>query len=137
MADRFGRVFGAARPVIATAHPGALSGAPWYDSEAGLEGLLARAGLTSQWVGPKTRSRRRNRREVFAAAAHVLTSTSYLGMRPTGEIVIDHYAAASFGLLCDLDRQDWAADIPCAAGHGHERRARPRAVWLGCKTRCG
>ena len=137
MADRFGRVFGAARSVIATAHPGALSGAPLHDAEAGLEGLVAGAGPTSQWVGPKTRSRRRNRREVFAAAPHVLTSTSYLGMRPTGEIVIDHYAAASFGLLCDLDRKDWAADIACAVGHGHERRARPRAVWLGCRTRCG
>ena len=137
MADRFGRVFGAARPVIATAHPGALSGAPRYDSEAGLDWLVAGAGPTSQWVGPKTRSRRRNRREVFAAAPHVLTSTSYLGMRPTGEIVIDHYASASFRLLCDLDRKDWAADIACAAGRGHERRARPRAVGLGCRTRCG
>ena len=43
MADRFGRVFGAARSVIATAHPGALSGAPLHDAEAGLEGLVAGA----------------------------------------------------------------------------------------------
>lgn len=61
-------------------------------------------------MGPKIFWLRRHQPEVFAAAAHVLTSTSYLVMRLTGAIVIDHYTAANFGPLCDLDRQDWAAD---------------------------
>jgi membrane complex biogenesis BtpA family protein len=45
--DRFRRVFGTAKPVIAMVHLGALPGAPLYDAEAGLEGLVegARADL--------------------------------------------------------------------------------------------
>ena len=43
MADRFGRVFGGAKPVIAMVHLGALPGAPLHDADAGLEGLVAAA----------------------------------------------------------------------------------------------
>ena len=45
--ERFGRVFGTAKPVIAMVHLGALPGAPLHDAEAGLEGLVegARADL--------------------------------------------------------------------------------------------
>ena len=45
--DRFRRVFGTAKPVIAMVHLGALPGAPLHDAEAGLEGLVegARADL--------------------------------------------------------------------------------------------
>jgi len=45
--DRFERVFGTRKPVIAMVHLGALPGAPLYDPEAGLEGLVeaARADL--------------------------------------------------------------------------------------------
>ena len=47
--DRFRRVFGTAKPVIAMVHLGALPGAPLYDAEAGLEGLVdgARADLAA------------------------------------------------------------------------------------------
>lgn len=45
--DRFERVFGSRKPAIAMVHLGALPGAPLYDPEAGLEGLVeaARADL--------------------------------------------------------------------------------------------
>ena len=45
--DRFRRVFGDGKPVIAMVHLGALPGAPLHDREAGLEGLVegARADL--------------------------------------------------------------------------------------------
>ncbi|MDH3263649.1 MAG: BtpA/SgcQ family protein [Paracoccaceae bacterium] len=45
--DRFRKVFGAGKPVIAMVHLGALPGAPLHDAEAGLEGLVegARADL--------------------------------------------------------------------------------------------
>ena len=94
----------------------------------GEEALIARCGnlLTSQSVGPKILWLRRHRPEVFAAAAHVLTSTSYLVMRLTGAIVIDHYTAANFGPLYDLDRQDWAADL--AEGIIDPARL-PRPMW--------
>jgi membrane complex biogenesis BtpA family protein len=38
--DRFRRVFGPVKPVIAMVHFGALPGTPLYDAEAGVEGLL-------------------------------------------------------------------------------------------------
>lgn len=41
MTEKFRRVFGAKKPVIAMVHFGALPGAPLYDKEAGLDGLLA------------------------------------------------------------------------------------------------
>ena len=45
--ERFERVFGTAKPVIAMVHLGALPGAPLYDAAAGLDGLVegARADL--------------------------------------------------------------------------------------------
>jgi hypothetical protein len=45
--DRFRRIFGAGKPVIAMVHLGALPGAPLYNAEAGVEGLIedARADL--------------------------------------------------------------------------------------------
>ncbi len=41
--NNFRRVFGSGKPVIAMVHLGALPGAPLFDSEAGLEGLVAGA----------------------------------------------------------------------------------------------
>jgi membrane complex biogenesis BtpA family protein len=40
MTDKFRSVFGSTKPVIAMVHFGALPGAPLYDAEAGLDGLL-------------------------------------------------------------------------------------------------
>lgn len=41
--ERFRKVFGTPKPVIAMVHLGALPGAPLHDAEAGLEGLVAGA----------------------------------------------------------------------------------------------
>ena len=41
--SNFKRVFGAAKPVIAMVHLGALPGSPLYDADAGIAGLLAGA----------------------------------------------------------------------------------------------
>ena len=41
----------------------------------------------------------------------VLTSTSYLTWKLTGEYVIDHYTAANFSPLYDIARQDWTDDL--------------------------
>lgn len=72
--------------------------------------LLARCGnaLTSQSVGPKILWLKRNRPEIYARTAMVLTSTSYLVMRLTGERVIDHYTAANFSPLYVVDELDWS-----------------------------
>ncbi|MBC7142022.1 MAG: carbohydrate kinase, partial [Rhodobacteraceae bacterium] len=75
--------------------------------------ILARCGnaLTSQSVGPKILWLKRNRPEIFARTAKILTSTSYLTFRLTGEYVIDHYTAANFSPFYDADRIDWVFDM--------------------------
>lgn len=40
MTDKFRRVFGTGKPVIAMVHLGALPGAPLYDAEAGIDGIV-------------------------------------------------------------------------------------------------
>ena len=40
MTERFNRVFGTGKPVIAMVHFGALPGAPLYNAQAGIEGLI-------------------------------------------------------------------------------------------------
>ncbi|MEM9231619.1 MAG: FGGY-family carbohydrate kinase [Pseudomonadota bacterium] len=75
--------------------------------------ILHRCGnaLTSQSVGPKILWLRRNRPELFAQTAKILTSTSYLVHRLTGEYVIDHYTAANFSPLYDVERLAWVDDL--------------------------
>ncbi len=75
--------------------------------------IIARCGnaLTSQSVGPKILWLKRHRPELYARTAHILTSTSFLVQRLTGEVVIDHYTAANFSPLYDVARQDWVDDL--------------------------
>jgi xylulokinase len=94
----------------------------------GAEVVLDRCGnaLTSQSVGPKILWLRRNRPDVFDAAARFLTSTSFIVHRLTGAHVIDHYTAANFSPFYDIGRQDWCFDL--APGViGAERL--PRLLW--------
>lgn len=79
----------------------------------GADTILERCGnaLTSQSVGPKILWLRRNRPEVFAQTARILTSTSYIVHRLTGEYVIDHYTAANFSPLYDVETRAWTEDL--------------------------
>lgn len=79
----------------------------------GQERLMARCGnaLTSQSVGPKILWLKQNRPEIYAQTAHILTSTSFLVQRLTGEVVIDHYTAANFAPLYDVTTQNWIDDL--------------------------
>jgi xylulokinase len=63
--------------------------------------------LTSQSVGPKILWLKNNHPDLYARTAKVLTSTSYITWKLTGEYVIDHYTAANFSPLYDVDRLDW------------------------------
>lgn len=63
--------------------------------------------LTSQSVGPKILWLKNARPELYAKTAKVLTSTSYITWKLTGEYVIDHYTAANFSPLYDVNRLDW------------------------------
>jgi xylulokinase len=67
--------------------------------------------LTSQSVGPKILWLRKNRPQVFARAAKIVTSTTYLVQKLTGECVIDHYSAANFSPLYVVDKQVWSEEL--------------------------
>lgn len=75
--------------------------------------LIARCGnaLTSQSVGPKILWLKRHHPDLYAQVAHVMTSTSFLVQRLTGEVVIDHYTASSFAPLYDVQTQTWIDDL--------------------------
>ncbi|MFT5894920.1 MAG: xylulokinase [bacterium] len=75
--------------------------------------IIARCGnaLTSQSVGPKILWLKRQRPEIYAQTAHILTSTSFLVQRLTDEVVIDHYTAANFSPLYDVATQSWNDDL--------------------------
>lgn len=92
--------------------------------------IIARCGnaLTSQSVGPKILWLKRKRPEIFAQTAHILTSTSFLVQRLTGEVVIDHYTAANFSPLYDVATQDWVEDL---ADDIIPLNKLPRLMWSG------
>ena len=79
----------------------------------GAETILDRCGnaLTSQAVGPKILWLKHARPELYANTARVLSSTSYIVHKLTGEYVIDHYTAANFAPLYDVATLDWTQDL--------------------------
>lgn len=83
------------------------------NAQVGEDRILERSGnaLTSQSVGPKILWLREERPDVFARAARILTSTSYLVWKLTGAYVIDHYTAANFAPLYDVERLDWTDEL--------------------------
>jgi xylulokinase len=87
-----------------------------------IEALTARIGedrildvcgnaLTSQSVGPKILWLKEQRPSLYERTAKVMTSTSYLTWKLTGELVIDHYTAANYSPLYDVRTQDWTAEL--------------------------
>ena len=83
------------------------------NAEIGAEVILARCGnaLTSQSVGPKILWLRQQRPELWKKTAKIVTSTTYLTWKLTGRHVIDHYTAANFSPLYDIEKQDWCFDL--------------------------
>lgn len=75
--------------------------------------LLERCGnaLTSQSVGPKILWLKRNRPEIFAETARIHTSTTFIVEKLTGRAVIDHYTAANFAPLYDVETQSWTTEL--------------------------
>ena len=94
----------------------------------GADVILDRCGnaLTSQSVGPKILWLKHNRPDLFEKTAKILTSTSYIVERLTGEYVIDHYTAANFSPLYDVQRLTWIDDL---AGDIVALDKLPRLLW--------
>jgi len=124
------------------------------NDQIGPDTILSRCGnaLTSQSVGPKILWFCRTHPDLWAQTAKVLTSTSYLTFRLTGEYVIDHYTAANFSPLYDISAQDWCFDLAeiCRpdqlprlmwstqiAGHVTAEAARETGLAQGTPVTCG
>src|SRR5262249_40090143 len=75
-------------------------GAGWIIAQTG-------SALSSQAAGPKILWLRRHEPHLSAHTRHILTSTSYLVYRLTGQIVIDHYTATAYGPLYNLHQLGW------------------------------
>ncbi|MEM6383628.1 MAG: FGGY-family carbohydrate kinase [Pseudomonadota bacterium] len=80
------------------------------NAKLGEEAILAFGGnaLTSQSVGPKILWLKEERPDLWSRTAKILTCSSYLTMKLTGAIVIDHYTASSSTPLYDLNAQTWS-----------------------------
>ncbi len=79
------------------------------DAAIGPDVILQTCGnaLTSQSVGPKILWLKETHPDLFARTAKVLTSTSYLTWKLTGAYAIDHYTAANFSPLYDVNTLAW------------------------------
>ncbi len=97
------------------------------NAEIGADVILSRCGnaLTSQAVGPKILWLKRNHPELWARTARVMSSTSFIVERLTGNCVVDHYTASNFAPLYDIATQDWCFDLTDICGP--ERL--PRLMW--------
>jgi xylulokinase len=97
------------------------------NAEIGADVILSRCGnaLTSQAVGPKILWLKRNHPDLWARTARVMSSTSFIVERLTGECVVDHYTASNFAPLYDIATQDWCFDLADICGP--ERL--PRLMW--------
>lgn len=98
------------------------------NAEIGPQRILDTCGnaLTSQSVGPKILWLKRNRPKLFARTARITTSTTYLVGKLTGEWVIDHYTAANFSPLYDVNKCDWT-DALTTGIIGRDQL--PRLLW--------
>ncbi|CAA9543750.1 MAG: Carbohydrate kinase, FGGY family [uncultured Thermomicrobiales bacterium] len=100
----------------------------WLNRECGEEALFALGGmaLTSQAIGPKILWLRRHEPEVWARTATVMTASSYLVLRLTGETVMDRHSASYYNPLVDLARLEWDDRF---AGPIVEPEKLPRLAW--------
>ena len=120
----------------------------------GADLIMARCGnaLTSQSVGPKILWLKRTHPDLWAQTAKVVTATTFLTLRLTGNCVIDHYTAANFSPLYDIEKQDWCPELGdiCGrdrlpdlmwsteiAGHVTARAAAETGLAAGTPVTCG
>ncbi len=81
----------------------------WLNEQYGDSALFDLGGmaLTSQAIGPKILWLRRNEPEIYRKTHKVLTASSYLIYRLTGEYVIDRHTGAHFNPLIDIRTLEW------------------------------
>ncbi len=76
----------------------------------GKEWIIKHTGsqLSAQSAGPKILWFRRHEPDLYRQTWKILTASSYLVFRLTGNVVIDHYTAVAFAPLYDLNKQAWS-----------------------------
>lgn len=67
--------------------------------------------LSSQSVGPKILWFKKNESGLFRRTWKVMTATTYLVFKLTGEVVVDFYTACAFTPLLDLNRLRWNEEL--------------------------
>jgi xylulokinase len=87
---------------------------------------LSAMALTSQAIGPKILWLRRNEPEVYARTHKVLTASSYMILRLTGEYVIDRHTGSYYNPLVDIRTLEWE---PRFAEPIVELERLPRFMW--------
>ncbi len=98
------------------------------NEEFGEDSMYATGGkvLSSQAVGPKFRWLADEEPEIFSAARHWFSCSSYLTAKLTGEYILDHHTASQCDPLYDIHRQDW---IPERADTIARHIPMPRLAW--------
>jgi xylulokinase len=81
----------------------------WLNEHVGDEAMFELGGmaLTSQAIGPKILWLRSNEPEIYKQTHKILTASSYLIYRLTGEYVIDRHTGAHFNPLIDIQTLAW------------------------------
>lgn len=79
------------------------------NEELGEDYILRKYGnpITSQSVGPKILWIKENEPEIYEKTAKFVTASTYLGAKLTGNYCIDHYTAAYFTPMYNLECLDW------------------------------
>lgn len=106
--------------------------------EIGEDVIYASGGkvLSSQAVGPKLRWLADEDPEVFAAARHLFSCSSFLTAKLTGEYIMDHHTASQCDPLYNIHQKAW---IPERASSIARHIPMPRLAWstdiVGAVTR--
>jgi xylulokinase len=81
----------------------------WLNGRFGEEALFKLSGmaLTSQAIGPKILWLKRNEPDIYSRTHKILTASSYLIYRLTGEYVIDRHTGSYFNPLVDIETVEW------------------------------
>lgn len=87
---------------------------------------LGGMALTSQAIGPKILWLKRNEPDVYARTRTVMTASSYMILRLTGERIIDRHSASYYNPLIDIRTLEWDERF---AGPIIETERLPRLLW--------
>ena len=100
----------------------------WLNEHFGEAPLFALGGmaLTSQAIGPKIRWLRRHEPDVYAKAHKLVSASSYLVLRLTGEWVMDRHSASYYNPLIDVRALEWDDRF---AGPIVDPAKLPRLLW--------